>query len=65
MARDYIVRRPKAYDDYWEAKGTDSLAKTVYEDHELIDIGVLDANGEKIMARQKPDPVGFIRWPTV
>jgi len=62
MARDYIVRRT-ADSDFWdEARATDYLARTVHEDHELIDIGVLDANGEKIMARQKPDPVGFIRW---
>lgn len=39
------------------------LARTVFESEELIDIGVLDANGEKVMARKKTDKIGFIRWP--
>lgn len=47
MAKEYLVR-PRA-------------ARTVFEDFELIDTGVLDAAGNRVMARQKLDPIGFIR----
>jgi len=59
--REYVIRRkPRACDD--EAVGTDYLARTVYEDEELIDIGITDGEGNKIMARKKIDQIGFIRW---
>lgn len=63
MARDYIIRRrPRSADIGENVKGEDYLARTVYEDHELIDIGVMDSDGNKIMARKRLDPVGFVRW---
>lgn len=39
------------------------LARTVHEDYELIDTGVLDQSGNKIMARRRIDPIGFVRFP--
>ena len=38
------------------------LAREVIDDYELIDTGVLDSDGEKIMARKKMK-IGFIHWP--
>lgn len=62
MSRSYVIRRVRsAYIDE-NINGEDYLARTVYEDHELIDIGIVDKNGEKIMARQKMDAIGFVRW---
>lgn len=58
--RDYIVRRAAKIDE--NVDGENFLARTVYEDHELVDIGVLDKDGNKVMARNRPDQVGFIRW---
>jgi hypothetical protein len=47
----------------WEdPDGEHYLARTVFESEELIDIGILDATGNKVMARQKIDPIGFVRW---
>lgn len=61
MRRDYISVQPTLdWDD--EYRGGDSLARTVYEDHELIDIGVMDKDGNPIMARKRLDPIGFVRW---
>jgi hypothetical protein len=60
VARDYVIRRMAHIDE--NIDGEDYLGRTVYEDHELIDIGVLDGNGNRIMARKKSDPVGFVRW---
>jgi len=34
---------------------------TVHEDYELIDTGVVDAAGNKIMARNRMDQIGFVR----
>lgn len=59
MARDYIVRRSGDIDE--NVDGEQYLARTVYEDHELIDIGIVDSAGNRIMARRRMDPIGFIR----
>jgi hypothetical protein len=63
MPRIYVsVRaRPKAADIDENVNGEDYLGRTVYEDYELIDTGVIDADGNKIMAREKMDQIGFIR----
>lgn len=61
MRRDYVIR-PKADYDSWEADGKDSLARTVYEPEELFDIGIVDSDGNKVMARRRIDPIGFVRW---
>jgi len=37
------------------------MARTVYEDDDIVDIGVLDANGNKIMAKAKKPRIGF-KW---
>lgn len=60
--REYVVRRSA---DVFDAgiDGEDYLARTVYEDHDLIDIGVLDADGNKVMARKRMDQIGFVRFP--
>lgn len=62
MARDYVVRGAVG-DPGMETlpDGEDYLARKVYEVEELIDIGVLDAAGRPIMARQRMDQIGFIR----
>ena len=63
MARSYVIASPSraaGYDGYID--GEEYLARTVFEDREMIDIGVLDKDGNKIMAYQKPEPIGFIRW---
>jgi len=62
MAREYFIARRMADIDE-DVNGSDFLARTVYEDYELIDTGVIDASGDKIMARRKMDPIGFIRFP--
>ncbi|MDS1138591.1 hypothetical protein [Nitratireductor indicus] len=61
MSREYVtVRRMAHIDD--EPDAEDYLARTVYEEYELIDIGVLDKDGNPIMARKKMDPIGFMRF---
>lgn len=61
--RSYItVRRTRSADMDSGADGEDYLARTVFEDHELIDIGVMDKDGNPIMARKRLDPVGFVRF---
>lgn len=63
MARAYVtLRRIQSADIDENTDGESYLARTVYEDHELIDIGIMDKNGDPIMAHRKPDAVGFIRW---
>ena len=60
MRRDYVTRRSASIDE--EPDAENYLARTVYDPEELIDIGILDADGNKVMARLKIDPIGFIRW---
>lgn len=60
MKREYLRIRSADIDGFVD--GEDYLARTVYECHDLIDIGILDEDGNKIMAREKMDAVGFIRW---
>lgn len=60
MTREYV--RIRSADIYSEPDAENYLARTVHETHELIDIGILDEDGNKIMARQKMDAIGFIRW---
>lgn len=59
--RDYVIRRMADIDE--NVNGEDYLGRTVYEDHELIDIGIMDSAGNKIMARKRMDPIGFVRFP--
>lgn len=59
---DYIIRL--SADIGSEPDGENYLAKTVYEDHELFDIGILDKDGNKVMARRRMDQIGFIRSKT-
>lgn len=62
MRRDYVICRPRSADIDENVNGEDYLARTVYEDHELIDIGITDAQGNPIMARKRMDPIGYVRW---
>lgn len=58
--RDYFVKRM----DYAEEhRGKDCLARDVIVTDETIDIGITDQFGNKIVARRRHDPVGFIRFP--
>jgi len=60
--REYITIRRLADIDQ-TIDGEQYLARTIIEqDPELIDIGVLDPDGNKIMARQKMNQIGFIRF---
>ncbi|MCO5072096.1 MAG: hypothetical protein M9944_12900 [Rhizobiaceae bacterium] len=60
--REYVILR-KSSDYEWGPDAEDYLARTVYESEELIDIGVLDSSGNKVMARKRMDPIGFVRRP--
>jgi len=62
MAREYFRKRPTGDYEWWDYPNTDSLAKTVYETDEVYDTGMLDENGNKIMAREKKNRIGFW-WP--
>lgn len=59
--REYVIR-PKADREWDEPDARDYLARVVYEDAELIDTGVMDHAGNKIMARKRPDSVGYVRF---
>ena len=61
MTRDYFIKRRSADIDR-DPDGEHYLARTVYEEYELIDTGVVDHNGDKIMARRKMEPIGFVRF---
>ena len=57
--RDY-VRRSADIDE--EVDAEDYLAREVHETVELVDIGLRDAFGNKIMARKRMDAIGFVRF---
>jgi hypothetical protein len=57
MSKEYFSR-PKS--DYYEADPVESLARTVYETDEVIDIGLVDSAGNPIVAREKKRPIGYI-----
>lgn len=60
--RKYIsAKQIKQCDDYWVEPAPESLGRTVYEERNMIDIGVLDHNGDPIMAYEQMDQIGFIR----
>jgi len=60
--RTYITRKATASDIDENTDAENYLARTVFESHELIDIGVLDHNGDPIMARERMDPIGYVRF---
>jgi len=62
MRREYVIRAPRAARIDEEIDGENYLARTVYEPEELYDIGIVDSDGNKVMARRRLDPIGFIRW---
>lgn len=62
MAREYFIARRMADIDE-NVDGENYLARTVHEEYELFDTGVVDASGQRIMARRKMDPIGFVRFP--
>lgn len=62
MARDYVIR-PRSAEYGKDPDGETYLAREIIETTETIDIGLTDQFGNKIMARQKMNPVGFIRFP--
>lgn len=57
--REYVIRRMDYSDEH---RGKDCLAREVIITDETIDIGIVDQFGNKIVARKKADPVGFIRF---
>lgn len=59
MRRDYVVRSARIDE---EVDGENYLSRTVYEPEELFDIGILDSDGNRVMARRRIDPIGFVRW---
>jgi hypothetical protein len=62
VPKEYVsVRRRTSFNWDEDRDGTQFLARTVFEDYELVDIGLVDENGDPIMARRKMDPIGFIR----
>ena len=63
MKRQYFTRPTgddfmEYYDDTFVREFS---PRTVFEEEEIIDIGVLDAQGNKIMAKAKKPRIGF-RW---
>lgn len=54
-----------ATSNWWEAKATDYLTRTVHEEEaKPIDGGLLDASGAKLYKVQDKQPVGFVRHPS-
>lgn len=63
MAREYFTRKSEWFVEYYDDTFTrDFAARTVFEDDASYDTGMLDAAGNKIMAREKKNPIGFV-WP--
>lgn len=64
MTNKIYYVKPRAEDDWWypeENFTRDFAARTVYEEDDSYDTGMLDANGNKIMARIKKPQIGFTR----
>lgn len=59
--KEYFVRR-KSSGDYWEPPNLESTSRQVIETEELIDTGILDENGNRVMAKERKEPIGFIRF---
>ena len=57
--KEYFVRGAKIDPDA-TVDAENYLARTVYEKDETYDIGLLDAAGNKILAREKHNPIGFV-----
>lgn len=60
MRRDYVIRRAGDIDQNVDAEKY--LARTVHEEIDLIDIGLLDCEGNKVLVRKRMDPIGYVRW---
>lgn len=46
---------------WWDAKGSDYLARTVMEpERQPRDTGLLDASGQKLFAIEETNPIGFV-----
>lgn len=56
--REYFVRSAKLDDHTIDAENY--LARTVFEKDETYDIGLVDPAGNKILAREKRNPIGFV-----
>lgn len=52
----YFTKRPRADDEYWEPT-TPLLTSIEVCDHEAVDTGLIDADGNAIM--RAPNPLGF------
>lgn len=54
------------FDEFYyfdEGSGLTTLAQMVYEpEYELIDTGLLDHDGNKIMIEERPSPIGFFHF---
>ena len=64
--RSYITRRKAPRLDHFDGTEIDptfSLSRIVFEEVDLVPIGVLDENGEPIMAYERMDKIGFVRFP--
>jgi hypothetical protein len=60
MSKEYFRARPRSSDDYWwDAYGPDMLARTVIEEDEVFETGILDEEGNPIRARKKKPNIGF------
>lgn len=60
--RQYITIKPRQAHIEDEPDAEDYLSRTVFESHELIDIGVMDNNGDPIMVRECMDQIGYVRF---
>lgn len=56
----YVTIKRSCDDDYI-GNALDCLATTIIEEREYIDIGVLDQNGNAVMAVKKTDQIAYVR----
>ena len=59
MSKQYVI---KPNESVWTSRqfNVNVSSITIHEDVILHDIGVLDANGNKIMAKEKPNEIGYL-----
>lgn len=63
-AKSSPIRSVWYEDEYYDKnEGLNTLAQMVYEpEYELIDTGLLDHDGNKIMIEERPSPIGFFHF---
>ena len=60
--RTYFKRSPGADYEWYDTPNLESTSRHVIETEEVIDTGIIDEDGNKIMAKERKEPIGFIRF---